>query len=165
MKTLILIASIFIFSLASYGQCKEVNKSAFTRLPAKEKVQLWRTHIEKQLRERKLNEDQRGVIFAALLLLNEDLYTKPNPKAFEPIKKQFRVHFSLKEASEIFEQLSNWIETDPVPVGDCSCSTTWTFCDVGGCEADASCTKVINCGPFWAFQCNGHCRTRGEDLK
>lgn len=176
MKILTLLFFIIAFSLASFGQCKQNagQRAAFAKLPASEKVALWKAHLEKQLDKRKLNGVQRGLILTGLGFLSEEFYREAAKemfqetelgKAVEKWKAELRANFSLKEGSEIFEQLDYKGEESFAP-SDCDCSTTWTFCDSPmtcqtGCIG-CSCSQIINCGPFYAWRCNGRCKIAPE---
>lgn len=175
-KLLIALAFIFIVSQFNFGQsCKTspARRAAFAALPASEKVTLWRTHLETQLRTRSLTNDQRSLIFASLLLLNEDFYAEAAKAGFdktelgkrmEAFRLDLKANFSLKEGAAIFETLDGFTkETDDQQrPSECNCSTTWTFCGEGSCSTTCwngcqNCTQIINCGPFWGFTCNGRC--------
>jgi hypothetical protein len=165
-KILFTIALIFIVSQASFGQCKDTvqQRAAFSKLSSVEKAAPWREHLLNELDKRPMNKVQRDLVqFALDNLLNVELYEgKYDKKVWDRFRRDIRANFSLKEGSEVFEQLPSYktIRIDSL-AQQCSCSTWWTFCYEGECSRTCgicyNCTRNLSCGPFWGFECDGKC--------
>lgn len=141
MKILIL---ILLCAFSAYAQCKA--------LPDDEKKALFDAHLIEQGAKNWTRAQHKLIEYGRTKIL-PTVYTDPNDKQIMRWWKRVRENFSAQEAREIFEQ--------PIVtlISDCTCSTTWTFCSGDNdCIATSTCTKIINCGPFWAFQCNGKCQ-------
>lgn len=178
-KTLLLIAIIASFSLVSDAQCSgntPEQRRAFADLPSDRKVALWRDHLQEQLDTRRLTGQQRGLIVAGLNLLTEKQYETPiesksdTGRAYAAWREQLELHFSQQEGREIFQTLPRFTEAKLNLVVDCNCSTWWTWCPDGmscstSCSQCTDCTRIISCGPFWGFQCNGLCWVSTESLQ
>ena len=145
MKTLIL---ILLCAFSAYSQCKA--------LPDEEKKAMFDAHLIEE-GAKNWNKTQHRLIEYGRTKILPTVYTEPDAKQIDRWWKQVRENFSAKEAREIFEQPGT--VSTPNSLNDCSCSTTWTFCSGDNeCIASSTCSKVINCGPFYAFQCNGKCQ-------
>jgi hypothetical protein len=151
---------ILLFALGTLGQTCAPERGGFINLPVAEKIALWNAHLLNYVDEHvlTLNPEQIQVIERARTGILPTIYTEAGD--YSAWRKQLRAHFSLRQGAEIFERLPNYRGADLL-TRDCNCSSTWTFCDGDAtCETSCgscSCTKIIDCGPFWAFQCNGRC--------
>lgn len=167
MRHTLLMLIVLTFSFSAAAQCVGTNRTGFAELPNEMKVKLWREHLTTQLATRSLTAQQRRLIVKGMDALVPEFYIETAKddftstafgKKFERFRDEIRLHFSLKDGSEIFEQLPAFVPTGNKMVGDCGCSTTWTFCGLDfECSTAGVCIKIIDCGPFWAFQCNGTC--------
>ena len=165
MKIFALSVLILSFSLVSFSQCKDTSaqRAEFAKLSSPEKAKLWRDHLNRELETRKLEGFQINLIRASILLLTDDFYDRKRDMKFWKIfRQELRANFSLKEGSEIFEQLPELKASDRLLAGDCNCSSWWTFCRSGwtcstSCAGCTNCTRIVDCGPFWAMTCDGKC--------
>jgi hypothetical protein len=165
MKTLAPLLLILVASLATFSQCKDTSaqRAAFAKLTNAEKVKLWDAHLIDYVAKHPLKPEQVKLIeFARTRILPTIYDRRYDKRLLDSWRQELKENFSLKEGSEIFEQLSG-IKGDTASLaGDCTCSTWWTFCDSGmtcstSCVGCGNCIRIIDCGPFWAFQCNGKC--------
>lgn len=177
---------------ASEPEVKQM-RSQFKDLDPATKVLIWQAHLKKQLETRSLTQVQRDVIAAATKLLTVDLYRTNTAapefkstdlyKQSKAVQERIRAEFSLKDGAAIFERLdygvwqqytggrlvSKLTKTSALFIEDCTCSTWWTFCEHNSCSTTCipckSCIHVINCGPFWGYQCDGMCGAAEEETE
>lgn len=165
-------------ALPASAQCTDAavnqQRAAFTTLTSIEKAEMWKSHLRTELTNRKLNKAQRDTIEKAIEIVSPEFYEakgafgKALARTLDDLRHQMKANFSAVEGQEIFERVGEYKPTtDAAKLAsfpDCNCSTLWTWCTYGQCRTvpnqycifDA-CTMVINCGPFWGFQCNGMC--------
>ena len=156
MITKLITTAFFIlsFSLVSSAQCR-------TAMPIEDKVAFFKTHLSNILETEKLNGTQRRLIVKGLEVVTYEFYfetakpdfaSTPFGKKFAKYIKDINANFTAFEVKRIFDPKESF-------AGDCSCSTTWTFCGDGfSCSTERVCIMIIDCGPFWSFQCDGLCK-------
>jgi len=184
-RSLAIAILIMVGITAAFGQTCPYNspesktqRKAFSLLSPQTKVAIWQEHLAKQLATRSLTQDQRKLIVQGKRMVTESLYDGRTAakdfyetdlgKEFKQFQHDIKANFSANEGREVFESLDAGVFSKYLPAGsfslddyplDCNCSTYWTFCSNGWCGTCKGCTHVIDCGPFYGFECDGYCGT------
>lgn len=155
------LATYAAFSADSLGE----RRAKYDILEARQKSELWRTHLSLYLNQHpELEGAQRDLILAAITLAGENLFASEAQAVRGEIAQltvQVRQVFTPGEAKRVFATLGGLTSTS-ARFEDCSCSTLSDWCSSGykcHMSTGGQCTVTeYGCGTFWLEACNGWCQ-------
>jgi hypothetical protein len=159
---------LLLLTAPTFAQtCPDI--SPFSQLPASERARIQKNQCYVSAQRPDLDFVQRNLVFEGCELITPSGYERGLSYAdHADWILNINATFSRQQRNEIFDWLpepelvSDPYRLDEGFVSDCTCSTFWTWCDWGSCSTAIQCIKIINCGPFHSFQCDGTCREGSE---
>lgn len=154
-----------------------LQRGVFATLPAEIKSQMWTEKVERTIEQAGLNEEQDASLRRLLPLLTPSVWesssagTSPANAWYLEAQSLFsrdqlgRIGVSLEDFAKVTREPAQ-SSACALAGEDCDCSTKDDWCGFPfpqtiHCESDRDCTRVTNCGYWWAEVCNGHCTGLG----
>lgn len=171
LKRIIYCAIVFLSALVvsmilsnwTQAQCKS------KRISAEQKLAFIESQKEKMTTEQRIVADEAQQLIP--LLEKADTRSKDflGTKLGKRVVRFYgavKRNFSDEQARMTFETFDIVLPGEPGG-GNCSCSTTWTFCGSGKhCHVEqGQCDSINDCGPLGYFECSGVCSSNHIALK
>jgi len=154
-----------------------LQRGVFAALPAEVKSQMWTEKVERTIEHAGLSQEKIASLERLLPLLTPSVWesesagTSPANAWYVEAKSLFsrdelgRIGLSLEDFERVTREPAQ-SGSCPVVSEDCDCSTEDDWCGFPfpqtiHCESDRSCTRVTNCGYWYASVCDGHCTGLG----